>query len=95
MPVCQTSKPPQRKQLRTPRQKQKTRHLEADAQSPDDADSSDGDFKLHKHGKEEPIMVSVILNEQKLDMEVDTGTAFSVISEATRRAVFANENTPL
>ena len=36
-------------------------------------------------------MVSVRLNGQKLDMEVDTGAAFSVISEATRRAVFTNE----
>lgn len=30
-----------------------------------------------------PIMVSVQLNEQKLDMEVDTGAAISVISEET------------
>ena len=92
-PACQTSKPPQQKQLRTPRQKRITHHLEADAQSPDDADSSDGDFKLHKLDKNssEPIVVSVKLNGQKLDMEVDTGAAYSVISEVTRRAAFANE----
>ena len=92
-PACQTSKPPQRKQRRAPQQKRKTHHLEADAQSPDNADSSDGDFKLHKLSKtsSEPIMVSVKLNGQKLDMEVDTGAAFSVISEATRQAVFTNE----
>ena len=89
-PACQTSK---RKQSRTPRQKQKTHHLEADVQSSGDADSSDGDFKLHRLGKKssEPIMVSVWLNGQKLEMEVDTGAAFSVISEATRQAVFPNQ----
>ena len=92
-PACQTSKPPQRKQFRTPRQKQKTHHLQADVQSPDETNSSDSDFKLHRLGKNssEPIMVSVELNGQKLDMEVDTGAAFSVISEATRQAVFSNQ----
>ena len=92
-PACQTSKPPQRKQFCTPRQKQKTHHLQADVQSPDETNSSDSDFKLHRLGKNssEPIMVSVELNGQKLDMEVDTGAAFSVISEATRQAVFSNQ----
>ena len=92
-PACQTSKPPQRKQFRTPRQKQKTYHLQADVQSPEETNSSDSDFKLHKLSKNssQPIMVSVELNGQKLDMEVDTGAAFSVISEATRQAVFSNQ----
>ena len=90
VPTCQTSK---RKQSRIPRQKQKTHHLEADVQSSGDADNSDGDFKLHRLGKNssEPIMVSVWLNGQKLEMEVDTGAAFSVISEANRQAVFPNQ----
>ena len=39
----------------------------------------------------EPIMVSVCLNGQKLQMEVDTSAAFSIISEATRQAVFLNQ----
>lgn len=92
MPACQTSKSPQRKQFRTPQQKQKTHH-QADGRSPDEADSSDGDFKLHRLGKNssQPIMVSVELNGQNLDMEVDTRAAFSVISETTRQAVFSNQ----
>jgi len=36
-------------------------------------------------------MVTVWLNGQKLEMEVDTGAAFMVISEATRQAVFPNQ----
>ena len=39
----------------------------------------------------EPIMASIWLNAQKLQMEVDTGAMFSIISEATRKAVFLNE----
>ena len=89
-PASQTSK---RKQSCTPRQKQKTHHLEADVQSSSDVDSSNGDFKLHRLGKNssEPFMVSVWLNGQKFEMEVDTGAAFSIISEATRQAVFPNQ----
>ena len=92
-PACRSSKSPQQKQPRAPRQRSKTLHVEADEQSSDDANSSDGDFKLHKLSKNssDPIMVSVKLNGQSLEMEVDTGAAFSVISEVTRQAVFARE----
>ena len=92
-PACRSSKSPQRKQPRTTPQRSKTLHVEAEEQSPDDASSSDGDFKLLKLSKNssDPIMVSVNLNGQSLEMEVDTGAAFSVISEVTRRAVFAKE----
>ena len=77
----------------TTQQRSKTLHVEADEQSPDDANSSDGDFKLLKLSKNSsnPIMVSVKLNGQNLEMEVDIGAAFSVISEVTRRAVFEKE----
>ena len=66
---------------------------EADVQLSGNADSSDGNFKLHRLGKtsSEPIMISVWLNGQKLEMEVATGAAFSVISEATRQAVLPNQ----
>ena len=36
-------------------------------------------------------MVALWLNGQKLDMEVDTGASFSVISVATRQRMFSNE----
>ena len=39
----------------------------------------------------EPIMASIWLNAKKLQMEVDTGAVFSIISEATRQAVFLNQ----
>ena len=39
----------------------------------------------------EPIMASIWLNAQKLQMEVDTGAVFSIIPEATRQAVFLNQ----
>ena len=39
----------------------------------------------------EPIMSSIWLNAKKLQMEVDTGAVFSIISEATRQAVFLNQ----
>ena len=53
----------------------------------------DGDFKLHKIGRQssEPIMVPLWLNDHKLDMEVDTGATFSVISETTRQQIFPSE----
>ena len=50
----------------------KTIHrLQADIQSPDDADSSSGNFKLYRTGKYllEPIMVSLWLDGQKLNAE--------------------------
>jgi len=39
----------------------------------------------------DPITVSLLLNGKKLDMEVDTDAALSVISESTRQTLFADE----
>ena len=36
-------------------------------------------------------MATLLLNGKKLDMEVDTGAALSVLSEATRRAMFPDD----
>ena len=66
MPACQMLK---QKQPSTPQQKQKTHHLDADAQSPEDTDNSNSDqFKLHRLGKasSEPIMVSSGLMVRRL-----------------------------
>ena len=102
-PACQSTRPPQPpRQGDTQRRKHKTHHVHDEAQSSDDAQpsdgadshgSSDGDFKLHRVAKKssDPIMVALWLNGQKLDMEVDTGASFSVISEATRQRMFSNE----
>lgn len=92
--MCQNSKPPQRRQARNPRQKNTLKIQDDAPQSPASrTDSSNGDFKLHRIGKQssEPIIFSLWLNGQRLDMEVDTGAAFSVISETTRQQMFARE----
>ena len=101
-PACQSTstRPPQSwRQGDTQRRKHKTHHVHDDGQPSDDAqpsdgtDSSDGDFKLHRVAKQssDPIIVALWLNGQNLDMEVDTGASFSVISEATRQRMFSNE----
>ena len=94
----QSTRPPQPpRQGDTQRRKHKTHHVHDEpsdnAQPSDRADSSDGDFKLHRVAKKlsDPIMVALWLNGQKLDMEVDIGTSFSVISETTRQRMFSNE----
>jgi hypothetical protein len=56
-----------------------------------DSETSSGDeYHLHKLGEQSsnPIEVEVLVNDKKLVMEVDTGAALSIISEATRKARF-------
>ena len=73
---------------------QKTHHLQDDTQPPADenAYSSEDEFGLHRVDTRsaDPIIVLLSLNGQKRDMEVDTGAAFSVISETTKQALFRN-----
>ena len=96
-PVCQSMRPMQQKQTGTRRRKHRTQYVQDEVQPSDlassEADSSDGDFKLHKIGRQssEPIVAPLWLNDHKLDMEVDTGAAFSVISETTRQQIFPSE----
>ena len=84
------------KPAKTPHKKQKhkssTHHVQDDQQL-SGGNSSDEDFRLHKLDKRspDPIIVPLQLNGKKLDMEVDTGAALSVISETTRLAVFPEE----
>ena len=64
-------------------------------QAPGDGSSSDEDFQLYKLDKcsPDPIIVPLHLNGKKLDLELDTGAALSVISVMTRLVVFS-EATP-
>ena len=59
-----------------------THHLQDDTQPPADenANRSEDEFGLHRVDtfSADPIIVSLSLKGQKLDMEVDTGAAFSV-----------------
>ena len=82
-PVCR-SRPLQSKKGRA-----ETHHLQDDEQSSDDAANSDSEFLLYKVGSRssDPISVPMLLEV----MEVDTGTALSVISESTRQSVFPEE----
>lgn len=65
----------------------------SDGQQSDEVDSSDGEFKIYNFGKQsaDPIVVPLTLNGKTLNMEVDTGAALSVISEATRLTHFPKE----
>ena len=89
--VCRSklAKNPHKKQ----KHKSNTHHVQDDQQSPCDGNNSEENFRLHKLGKHspDPIIVPLQLNGKKLDMEVDTGAALSVISETTRLAVFPEE----
>ena len=80
---------PKKEQSRHQKAK-KTHHIHDDKQSFDDSES---EFKLHKLGghSSDPIRVTLSLNGKDLEMEVDTGAALSVISEATKQAVFPSE----
>ena len=71
----------------------RTHHVQDEQQSLDDVGNSDDDFHLHQLSRHsaEPIMATLLLNGKKLDMEVDTGDALSVLSEATRRAMFPDD----
>jgi hypothetical protein len=62
-------------------------HMVDNAQElPSSSDGSDNEFQLYRVGKSaltDQIIVPLTLNGQQLDMEVDTGAALSIISEAT------------
>ena len=65
----------------------------SDGPQSDEVDSSDGEFKIYNIGKQsaDPIVVPLTLNGKTLNMEVDTGAALSVVSEATRLTHFPKE----
>ena len=71
----------------------RTHHVLDEQQSLDDVGNSDDDFHLYQLSKfsAEPIMATILVNSKKMDMEVDTGAALSVIPEATRQAMFPDD----
>ena len=93
-PVCRSKPRPKKKQDQAHRRDTgKTHRIQDDDQLSDHEDSSDNEYLLHKLGERssDPIEVQMLLNGKKLNMEVDTGTALSIISEATRKCMFADE----
>ena len=91
--ACRSKQPKRKKEHYSRKQKGKTHHVTGEDQPSSEGDSSGEEFKLHNvgHSKSDPITVTLELNGKKLEMEVDTGATFSVISEATRQAVFPQE----
>ena len=75
------------------RETAKTHRLDDDKHSHSSEDSRSGEFELHFMGKSstEPVQVQMMVNGKRLDMEVDTGAALSLISESTRKAIFPKE----
>ena len=71
----------------------KTNHLQDDTQlsTDENANSNEDEFGLHRGDTRsaDPIIVSLSLNGQKLDIEVDTGAAISVVYQT--QALFRNK----
>ena len=90
-PVCRSKTPSQRKPLQKQKRRcNKTHHVQEHPPTPDSEGSSGEEYHLHKVGthSSHPMEVQVMVNEQRLTMEVDTGAAVSIISDATRKAKF-------
>ena len=82
-PACRS-----KKSGKTPVQRSKnTKHV---SHAPE-ADSEE-EFYINRVGPTtaEPIVVELKIEGRKLEMEVDTGAAYSIISERTRQTVFAD-----
>ena len=62
-----------------------TKHI-----APDDSDADE--FKLHTVGSKasQPIILQVDIEGRTLPMELDTGAAFSIISESTYKSTFSD-----
>ena len=75
------------------RETARTYRLDDDKLSRSSEDSSSDEYELHYMGKRstEPVQVQMVINGKRLDMEVDTGAALSLISDAKRKAMFPKE----
>ena len=71
---------------------EKTHQIQTGEQSTNRESSSDEYpiFKLDERSSN-PIAVPLLVNGKQLTMELDTGAAVSIISEATRKELFPNE----
>ena len=90
-PACRCNPPTGKKPQKPPVRKHKKTNLLDTTQ--DDNDTIITKFKMHQVTRTtaEPIMVPLTLNGQVLQMEVDTGAALSLISDATCQALFPRE----
>ena len=91
-PVCRSNPTKGKKPQKPPLRKHRKTNL-VDNTHQDDSDSSITESKMHQVTRTtaELIMVPLTLNGQELQMEVDTGAALSIISEATCRSLFPRE----
>ena len=42
-----------------------------------------------------PLKVEVVINQQKVEMEIDTGTAVTLVNEATFKALWTKRKAPV
>ena len=90
-PACRSkTQPPIPSQQKQKRRHNKTHRVQDDTSTLDTEESSGEEYHLHKLGahSSHPMEVQVLVNDQRLTMEVDTGAAVSIISDATRKAKF-------
>ena len=95
VPVCRsrrrTTSPTQPKPQRSRNRKQfRSTNQVQEVAMMSTSDASGDEYFLHKVGERSsaPIEVDVTANGRKLTMEVDTGAALSIISQATKELVF-------
>ena len=71
----------------------KTYRLDDGERSHSSENSSSDEYELHHIRKcsWEPVQVQTMINGKRLDMEVDTGAALSLILESKRKAISPNE----
>ena len=62
-------------------------------QGEQESGSSDEEYAFHKikGGASDPVHIRVLINGKEIDMEVDTGAAFSIISGKTKNTFFPRE----
>ena len=83
-------------QVNLPKRTQK--HPKEYTQANTDDSSDEAIYNLFNVGRQKkgakPIKVEVSLNNTSLDMEVNTGACYSIISEATYKGLWSSDQTP-
>ena len=86
-PACRSNPPSQFK--KTEKRRFKTHLVEPDGNSSTDSEADTYHLYRLTEPSTQPITVTVKIEDTPLKMEIDTGAAISIISEATRKAKFS------
>ena len=87
-PVCRSKPRPQTKSNPYPKKHQKTYGTNRVQEENDDSGAEEFYLYKFKETRPSPIQIPLKVEGKPLTMELDTGAAVSIISEATRRAMF-------